>query len=138
MSISSRCRRLRARVAPHVSGLTVLLVAGCLLPAVASAGSDHWFSGALSPGLGYSSASAHSSTQFYVEGQTDHNTFCVAVEQGTAGSHLYTWYGADSMCATSGGFANGYYTKSGFWHGTIENYSGSLTNNVASSTHYSW
>lgn len=118
-----------------LSTLTAIIVLACTA-SVAFAGTDHFFSGGLSPGRSYASGSAHSGV-YYVRAQTNH-TACVSVSQGWAG---YSPPGSGIIRTTNSSCGVSPYAypgqPSGFWHGWVGN-PNSVTDVSVSDAHYSW
>ena len=132
--ISARSSAPRALVLLAVFGLAAVLWAA---PANATCASPcHWFSGALSNNYGYASIEAHSLT--YVQGDANHNEFCIAAEQGSAGSY-YDPSGGDCQVYSSGSFAAAaFYSGNCCYHATIVNLGPLSSITVSSATHYDY
>lgn len=119
------------------SGVVLALLALAGFPAIALASTDHWFAGPLgafgTSTSGYASFAAHSIS--YIEGDADHNGFCVGREQGATGYNQQSFF-ADA-CASSGGTAAAFVTPVCCNHANIANtHSFSIT--VLSATHYDY
>jgi hypothetical protein len=110
--------------------------AGAWASSASACGSPcHWFSGGLSLNFGYASIEAHSLT--YVQGNANHNEFCIAAETGNAGS--YKDSGGDCQVFSSGAFeAAAFYSGSCCFHATIVNVGPLSSINVSTSTHYDY
>jgi hypothetical protein len=95
----------------------------------------HWFEGALSEDFGYASIEAHSLT--YVQGNANHNEFCVGREAGTAGSYKDT--GGDCAVWSEGTFAaDTTFGGNCCYHATIVNVGPLSSISVTSPTHYDY
>jgi hypothetical protein len=121
--------------------LTVLTLAlgACAAFAAAPAGACtspcHWYEGSLSNGFGQASGEAHSLT--YVQGNANHNEFCIGEETGNAGS--YKDNGGDCQVFSNGTFAaSDNYDGSCCFHATIVNTGPLSTISVTSATHYDY
>jgi hypothetical protein len=117
-----------------------LALGACAALAAAPAGATcaspcHWYEGALSDGFGQASIEAHSLT--YVQGNANHNEFCIGEETGSAGS--YKDNGSDCQVFSAGNFAaSDNYDGSCCFHATIVNTGPLSSITVSSSTHYDY
>jgi hypothetical protein len=124
---------------PCLSAVALAVCATAVLatPASATCASPcHWYSGALSLNFGYASIEAHSLT--YVQGNANHNEFCIGAEQGSAGSY------SDPSASDCQAWSNGTFAASRFYsgaccfHATIVNVGPLSSITVSSSTHYDY
>lgn len=129
----------RRRKGP-ISGIVLIgVVAASLFAAApASAASEHFFSGGLSPGRAFASTSAHSGV-YYVQAIAA-NTKCPAISQGAAG-YYYPGPGNYTVLGPCAQGTTGYYPSDefdpAFVHGTVYN-NNTSTNVSVSDAHYSW
>ena len=124
---------------PCLIALALALPAAMLSAAPASAtcaSPCHWFTGGLSDGWGYASIEAHSLT--YVQGDANHNEFCIGAETGSAGSYSDPGAG-DCQAFSAGSFAaSAFYSGSCCFHATIVNVGPLSSISVTSATHYDY
>jgi hypothetical protein len=139
LSIYSARAGIKRATLPCLSALALALPASAILatPASATCASPcHWFSGALSKNWAYASIEAHSLT--YVEGDANHNEFCIGAEQGSAGSYSDPG-GGDCQAFSSGNFvAARFYSGNCCFHATIVNLGPLSSITVTSATHYDY
>lgn len=133
-----RAGRTRA-ILPYLSVLALALSATAVLatPASATCASPcHWYSGALSLNWAYASIEAHSLT--YVQGNANHNEFCIGAEQGSAGSY-FDPSASDCQAWSNGTFAaSRFYSGACCFHATIVNVGPLSSITISSSTHYDY
>lgn len=117
--------------------LTLAAVGAMAGPARAVCASPcHWFSGELAKNWAYASIEAHSLT--YIQGNANHNEFCIGAEAGSAGSYKDT-SASDCQVYSGGTFAAaGFYGGSCCFHATIVNVGPLSSINVTSATHYNY
>jgi hypothetical protein len=95
----------------------------------------HWFEGTLSDGFGQASIEAHGLT--YVQGNANHNEFCIGREMGSAGS--YKDAGGDCSIWSEGTFAADVtFGGACCYHATIVNFGPLSSITVTSATHYDY
>jgi len=96
----------------------------------------HWFSGELAKNWAFASIEAHSLT--YVQGNANHNEFCIGAEAGSAGSYKDV-SASDCQVFSSGTFAAaGFYSGACCFHATIVNVGPLSSIVVSSATHYDY
>lgn len=138
LSFVSPLQLVRRPLLAFVLSLVLALAAGALKASSANAACAspcHWFSGALSINFGFASIEAHSLT--YVQGNANHNEFCIGAEAGSAGS--YKDSGGDCQAFSSGSFAaSAHYSGACCFHATIVNVGPLSSITVTSATHYDY
>jgi hypothetical protein len=125
----------RGRIITTIGGSVVLTL---VIASVALATAEHWFSGTLAASTANEGGPRHAIT--YVQGNADHNNFCVAGD--TRGPGNYAGAGLSTAlpqaCASSGGVAAvSYGSPSCCQYGFIDNNNG-FAISVSSATHYNW
>lgn len=138
MSFTSARPSIPRAFFPCLSALALALLASVILAAPASAtcaSPCHWFSGPLSDDWAYASIEAHSLT--YVQGDANHNEFCIGAEQGSAGS--YADSGGDCQTWSNGTFAAAhFYSGACCFHATIVNVGPLSSISITTATHYDY
>lgn len=102
-----RTKKVSHKPRRHRAGLLGLtLTAILLVPATANATAVHFYSGGLAAGTAYQSSWAGSSSLAitYIQGDANHNNFCIAEESGWSGWGYGDYDGTDiQSCSSSGG-----------------------------------